>query len=75
MQVHARAGRHFEKKEFSGAPSRGLKWDNKTYMLKRSILMIVRKKIVPYRCLLPRLQQWMGSQLLWLANNRRRSLL
>lgn len=33
------------------------------------------KKIVPYRCLLPRLQQWMGSQLLWLANNRRRSLL
>lgn len=45
MQVHARAGRHFEKKEFSGAPSRGLKWDNKTYMLKRSILMIVRKKL------------------------------
>ena len=37
-------GRHFEKKSSLGHRHvSGLKWDNKTYMLKRSILMIVRK--------------------------------
>ena len=30
-------GRHLKKKQFSGVPSRGLKWDNKTYKLKCSI--------------------------------------
>ena len=28
----------FEKKEFSGVPSRGLKWESKTYKLKCSIV-------------------------------------
>ena len=37
MHVNARAGDYISKKEFTGVQSRGLKWENKTYKLKRSI--------------------------------------
>ena len=41
MHVDARALDDIWKKQFPGAPSRGLEWENKTYELKRSVGMVL----------------------------------
>ena len=37
MYTYARGCKNIGKKQFSGVPSRGLQWDNKTYKIKSSI--------------------------------------
>ena len=36
--MHMRKTKFEKKKQFSGVPSRGLKWENKTYKLKTSFV-------------------------------------